>query len=85
MPGKGVDEDGESDDSSIAGAAVSTDDGNAPAERPALPTLRHILRNKPRRVVIATHFGRPKGPDEHHSTARFAPILAGLLGSADSS
>ena len=53
--------------------------------RAALPTLRHILRNKPRRVVIATHFGRPKGPDEHHSTARFAPILAGLLGSADGS
>ena len=51
--------------------------------RAALPTLRHILRDGPKRVVLATHFGRPKGPDAHHSTARFAPILASLLSSKD--
>jgi len=53
--------------------------------RAALPTLRHILDEHPNRVVVATHFGRPKtggkGPrDLSLSTQRFVPILSALLG-----
>jgi len=49
--------------------------------RAALPTLNHILHQGPKRVVLSTHFGRPKGVDPSHSTQRFAAILSDLIDS----
>ena len=51
----------------------------------ALYTLQHILRDKPKRVVIASHFGRPTAEkrDPNFSMARFVPILASLLREAE--
>ena len=51
--------------------------------RASLPTLTHILKEGPKRLVVATHFGRPKGPEEpggKNSTLRFVAILSDLLG-----
>ena len=53
--------------------------------RAALHTLQHILRDKPKRVVIASHLGRPTAEkrDPNFSMARFVPILASLLREAE--
>ncbi len=47
--------------------------------RAALPTLRY-LRDRGARVIIASHLGRPKGPDPRLSLAPVAARLSELLG-----
>ncbi len=49
--------------------------------RAAVPTLKYILDQKPRSVLLMSHLGRPKGgPDPKYSLAPVAPVLADLLG-----
>jgi phosphoglycerate kinase len=49
--------------------------------RAAIPTLKAILDQKPRSVILMSHLGRPKGgPDPKYSLAPVAPALARLLG-----
>lgn len=49
--------------------------------RAAVPTLKYILDQKPRSVILMSHLGRPKGgPDPKYSMAPVAPALAALLG-----
>jgi glyceraldehyde 3-phosphate dehydrogenase len=47
--------------------------------RASLPSINHILEQKPNRVVLVCHFGRPKGKDKKNSVEFLVPILAGLL------
>jgi phosphoglycerate kinase len=57
---------------------VITDDTRI---RAAVPTLKAILAQQPKSVVLMSHFGRPKGgPDPKYSLAPVAPALAALLG-----
>ncbi len=49
--------------------------------RAAVPTIKAILAQQPRYVVLMSHLGRPKGgPDPKYSLAPVAPVLAELLG-----
>jgi phosphoglycerate kinase len=49
--------------------------------RAAVPTLKAILDQKPRSIILMSHLGRPKGgPDPKYSLAPVAPALAQLLG-----
>jgi phosphoglycerate kinase len=47
--------------------------------RAALPTIQHLL-SKGAKIVLASHLGRPKGPDPKSSLAPAAERLAELLG-----
>ncbi|MDX2162547.1 MAG: phosphoglycerate kinase [bacterium] len=50
--------------------------------RAAVPTLRAILEQAPKSVILMSHLGRPKGgPDPKFSLAPVAPALEALLGS----
>jgi phosphoglycerate kinase len=49
--------------------------------RAAVPTLKAILEQKPRAVILMSHLGRPKGgPDPKYTLAPVAPALAAQLG-----
>ncbi len=49
--------------------------------RAAVPTLKAILDQQPRSVILMSHLGRPKGgPDPKYSLKPVAPALAKLLG-----
>ncbi|MBI5669819.1 MAG: phosphoglycerate kinase [Chloroflexi bacterium] len=49
--------------------------------RAAVPTLKYILDQKPRSVVLMSHLGRPKGgPEAKYSLAPVVPVLEKLLG-----
>jgi phosphoglycerate kinase len=49
--------------------------------RAAVPTLQYILEQHPRSVILMSHLGRPKVPqDPGTSLAPVAPVLASLLG-----
>ncbi len=49
--------------------------------RAAVPTLKAILEQKPRSVLLMSHLGRPKGgPDPKYTLAPVAPALEKLLG-----
>ena len=49
--------------------------------RAAVPTLKYILDQHPKALVLMSHLGRPKdGPDPKFSLAPVAPALAALLG-----
>lgn len=49
--------------------------------RAAVPTLKAILDQQPRSVLLMSHLGRPKGgPDPKYSLKPVAPALAKLLG-----
>lgn len=49
--------------------------------RAAVPTLKYILEQKPKAIILMSHLGRPKdGPDPKFSLAPVAPALAALLG-----
>ncbi len=49
--------------------------------RESLPTLRYILEQKPRALILMSHFGRPKeGPDPKYSIRVVVPVLSELLG-----
>ncbi len=49
--------------------------------RAAVPTLKAILGQQPRSVILMSHLGRPKGgPDPKYSLKPVAPALAKLLG-----
>jgi phosphoglycerate kinase len=49
--------------------------------RAAVPTLKYILEQNPRAVILMSHLGRPKGgPDPKYSLAPVAPALTRLLG-----
>lgn len=49
--------------------------------RAAVPTLKYILDQKPRSVVLMSHLGRPKGgPEPKYSLAPVVPALESLLG-----
>ncbi len=49
--------------------------------RAAVPTLKYILEQKPKAVILMSHLGRPKdGPDPKFSLAPAAPALEALLG-----
>jgi phosphoglycerate kinase len=51
--------------------------------RAALPTLRHARARGVRRMVVASHLGRPKGgPEPKYSLAPVARRLGALLGEA---
>jgi phosphoglycerate kinase len=51
--------------------------------RAAVPTLKYILEQKPRSLVLMSHLGRPKGePNPKYSLKPIAPALAKLLGVA---
>ena len=41
----------------------------------SIPTLDKILNDKPNKLVIATHFGRPKNREEKYSTKLLIPYL----------
>lgn len=47
--------------------------------RAALPTIQHLV-SKGAKVVLASHLGRPKGPDPSSSLAPVAARLSELLG-----
>jgi len=44
----------------------------------ALPTLQHILKQGPKRLILATHYGRPTNRQEY-STLVFKPLLEKYL------
>lgn len=44
-----------------------------------IPTIQRILKDKPKRVIIATHLGRPKGVDYKYSTKVLVEHLSMLL------
>jgi glyceraldehyde 3-phosphate dehydrogenase len=46
----------------------------------ALPTIRRILKDIPKRLVIMSHFGRPKGVDMSQSIQLVQPLLTEKLG-----
>jgi len=46
----------------------------------ALPTIRRILKDMPKRLVIMSHFGRPKGIDMSQSLLAVLPLLKDALG-----
>jgi phosphoglycerate kinase len=49
--------------------------------RAAIPTLKYILDQHPKRVVLMSHLGRPKeGPDPKFSLTPVAPALSQYLG-----
>jgi phosphoglycerate kinase len=49
--------------------------------RAAVPTIKHILEQKPKSVILMSHLGRPKGgPAPEFSLKPTVAILAGLLG-----
>ncbi len=49
--------------------------------RAAVPTIKFILDQNPKAVILMSHLGRPKdGPDPKFSLAPVAPALAALLG-----
>lgn len=49
--------------------------------RAAVPTLKYILDQKPKAIILMSHLGRPKGaPDPQYSLAPVAPALSKLLG-----
>jgi phosphoglycerate kinase len=49
--------------------------------RAALPTLKYLLAQKPRSIVLTSHLGRPKGErNPKYSLAPAAPALSKLLG-----
>jgi len=49
--------------------------------RAAVPTLRYILEQKPKSIILMSHLGRPKGgPDPKFSLAPVAPALSKLIG-----
>ena len=49
--------------------------------RAAVPTLKYILDQNPKAVILMSHLGRPKGePDPKYSLAPVAPALGKLLG-----
>lgn len=49
--------------------------------RAAIPTLRYILDQKPRAVILMSHLGRPKdAPDPAYSLKPVVPVLSDLLG-----
>src|SRR5579871_678015 len=49
--------------------------------RGAVPTIKAILAQQPRCVVLMSHLGRPKGgPDPKFSLKPVVPVLAKLLG-----
>lgn len=61
----------------LEGGAVSDDT----RVRAAVPTLKYILDQKPKAVLLLSHLGRPKGgPDPKYTLAPVAPVLAELLG-----
>ncbi len=46
-----------------------------------MPTIKYILEQNPRSVILMSHLGRPKGePDPKYSLAPVAPALAALIG-----
>jgi phosphoglycerate kinase len=49
--------------------------------RAAVPTLKYILDQQPKGVILMSHLGRPKdGPNPKYSLAPVVPALATLLG-----
>lgn len=49
--------------------------------RAAIPTLKHILEQKPKSLILMSHLGRPKGEvDPKYSLLPVIPVLAELLG-----
>jgi phosphoglycerate kinase len=49
--------------------------------RAAVPTLKYILEQKPKAIILMSHLGRPKGgPDPKYSLAPVVPALEKLLG-----
>ncbi len=47
----------------------------------AIPTIRAILDQKPKAVILMSHFGRPKeGPDLKYSIKPVVPVLSEKLG-----
>lgn len=49
--------------------------------REAVPTTRYLIDQKPKAVILMSHFGRPKeGPDPQYSLAPVAPALSKLIG-----
>jgi phosphoglycerate kinase len=49
--------------------------------RAAIPTLKYILDQRPRSLVLMSHLGRPKGEaDPKYSLRPVVPVLADLLG-----
>lgn len=55
--------------------------GDATRIRAAVPTLQHILAQKPQHLVLMSHLGRPKGERKPNmSLAPVVPVLAEMLG-----
>ena len=49
--------------------------------RAAVPTIKHILEQQPKAVILMSHLGRPKGgPDPKYSLAPVAPALSAHIG-----
>lgn len=61
----------------VSGGAVSDDT----RVRASIPTLRYILDQKPKALILLSHLGRPKGErNPKYTLAPVAPVLAAQLG-----
>jgi len=45
----------------------------------AIPTIKHILQQNPSRLILTSHFGRPKNNDKKYSMEFMVPILEKYL------
>lgn len=50
--------------------------------RAAIPTLKYILEQKPKAMILMSHLGRPKGRTPEDSLRPVVPVLADYLGVA---
>jgi phosphoglycerate kinase len=49
--------------------------------RESIPTLKYILEQRPKALILMSHLGRPKGgPDPKYSLKPVAPVLSARLG-----
>ena len=46
----------------------------------AMPTIQRILKDKPNRLMIMSHFGRPNGVEEKYSLKQIIPELEKIMG-----
>lgn len=48
----------------------------------AMPTIKRILKDKPNRLMLMSHFGRPNGMEEKYSLKQIIPELEQVMGTS---